>query len=74
MSPHFSFVTDEDLWGRNVLQIDYIATCSLENDYLYIDHLLYIYIYIYIYVYMNNDSTYKIKILYLLCHVQRNSL
>ena len=51
MSPHFSFVTDEDLWGRNFLQIDSIATFLLETDHLYIDHLLYIYIYIFIYIY-----------------------
>ena len=34
-SPHFSFVTDEDLRGRNVLHIDSIATCSLKTDLLF---------------------------------------
>ena len=34
-SPHFSFVTDEDLRGQNVLHIDSIATCSLETDHLF---------------------------------------
>ena len=28
------FVTDEDLLGQNVLQIDLIAMCSLETDYV----------------------------------------
>ena len=34
-----SFVTDEDLWGRNVLHIDSIATCSLETDRLF-NHII----------------------------------
>ena len=33
-----SFVTDEDLRGRNVLLIDSIATCSLEADHLFTLH------------------------------------
>ena len=37
-SPHFSFVTDEDLRGPNVLHIDSIATCSLETDHLFTLH------------------------------------
>ena len=37
-SPHFSFVTDEDLWGRNVLHIDPIATCSLGTYHLFTLH------------------------------------
>ena len=35
-SNRVSFVTDKDLWGRNVLHIDSIATCSLETDHLFI--------------------------------------
>ena len=37
-SPHFSFVTDKDLRGRNVLHIDSIATCLLETDHLFTLH------------------------------------
>ena len=37
-SPRFSFVTDEDLRGRNVLHIDSIATCSLKTDHLFTLH------------------------------------
>ena len=48
-----SFVTEEDLWGRNILHIDSIATCSLETDYLFTLHrsmsLYQIMIYLHIY-------------------------
>ena len=37
-SPHFSFVTDVDLRGRNVLHIDPIATCSLRAYHLFTLH------------------------------------
>ena len=46
------FVTDEDLWGRNVLHIDSIAMCSPETDHLFI-YTNYISLFIYHSIYYN---------------------